>query len=374
MKLSDIISEIGNELDRSDIDARIKRWIQQSTDFVYNNLPFSSVERTASLTTVTSQETLALPIDFGEMYSLIYTPGDNSGYKLREVDPPRFFELYPDQNTTSFVRDFCVYNNVLHFAPLPASTYSLTLRYRIASPNIYKHNINITDDDSAATNGVLVYLDEDAVETGVGKLYFVSPTNTNAILRIATIDGHQHDLTIYDDDDAATLGVAVYLDEDGSEETERLLFISPTGTDCIVQTNGYRKHSHFVKFVDDDSAASNGLAIYCDEDQAVKTARLRFDSPSDIDRTAELVNTVEDLLPPFIERYHESVFLYSVAKGARWKKEYDVARMVQGEADKAFAAIMTSERRKLVTVHDAKPFTTRRRGVWDSLRWPEIDD
>lgn len=47
---------------------------------------------------------------------------------------------------------------------------------------------------------------------------------------------HTHDLTIKDDDNAATTGVALYFDEDAASVDQRVLFVSPTNADGTWRT------------------------------------------------------------------------------------------------------------------------------------------
>lgn len=373
MYLSDMISELGSELNRSDIDARIKRWIQQSIDAIFVAIVTKSLEKSATLTATADTATMALPTDFGEALELRYTPGDGSGYQLRRVYSNDFFAQNPDQDNSGFPEQFCIFGGKIYLAPLPASAYSFTLTYRAASVNIYTHALNFTDSDTAATTGVQVYLDEDAVETGIGKLYFVSPTGADATIQLASADGHVHDVTIYDNDDAATDGVAIYFDEDGATADERISFVSPTGQDCVVQSGNYREHNHYIQVKDKDNAASLGVAIYCDEDATSKSGRLLFVSPTDANGTADLVLAKDGTIPPFVERYHEVIFLGALARGLRYEQKYQESVAVQRQLTELMGGIVQSESRRSQTVFEAKSFGSGAgRDPWGSWRFPEI--
>lgn len=362
-----MIDELGREISRTDIDNRIKLWIQGAINWLYGVLPFRSTERTAAATTAASTELLAVPSDFGEMITLTYTPGDGSGFELIEQNSAQFFELYPDQIGTGFPSFYCIYNNKFHLAPLPASTYTLTIRYRIASPNIYIHNVNITDDDNAAVSGVAIYLDEDAVEAGIGKLYFVSPTNTDAKLRIASANGHVHEVTVYDNDNAATLGVAIYLDEAETTVTDRLLFASGSNIDCIVPTEITRTHKHYIKFVDNDSGTKQ---LYVDEDVTDKAARLLCVTAGNVNFTVEAVHGKDNTLPPFIEQYHDLIYARALRSGLRFLKEYEAAKEIQAEInDTLLPAVLRAETRALDTIAVSKPFTAQYHDPWANLKW-----
>lgn len=374
MTLSDMISEVGLELNRSDIDTRIKRWIQQATDFTFNTVTTQGGETSTTLTATALTETMALPSDFGELSELRYTPGDSSGYQLVRVPPLTYFQRHADPTTVGFPTEFCVYGNQIHLAVLPESALSYTLTYRVSSANIYEHTINLTDVDGAAAAGVQIYLDEDAISTGVGKFYFVSPTNTDAVIQLATLDGHVHNVTIYDNDNAATDGVPVYFKEDGSPLSSRFLFESPTGVDCVVQTENTRLHSHYVKITDSDAAASAGVAVYCDEDAPSKTGRLLFVSPTDVDGTSEIVLAKDGTVPPFLERYHEAIYLGAVARGLRYEQKYGESGALNKEASLVIGAIAQSETKRGPVSFPARPFRARSKETWDALRHPEIDD
>lgn len=370
MTLSDMLTELQSELDRDDIDSRIMRWIQQSTDAVFNAMPFVNTHKSAALTAVESQETLSVPLDFGELGELRYTPGTGAGHALRRLASDVFFGKYPDQTNAGYPSEYCFFDNLLHLSPLPVSALTLTLHYTIASASIYTHGLPITDDDGAAGEKP-VYVDEDGVSSGIGKLLFVSPTTTNALVQVAVGDGHYHDVTIYHDADAATLGVAWYFDEDWGTSEDRNLFVSPTGTDCVIQTSTTRGHSHYVRFVDNDAAASDGVAVYCDEDAADKAQRLLFVSPTDADGLADLLLSVDGALPPFLERYHEAVFLQALAKGLRFLGKMDVANYVKREAIEALGLAHSADARIANAVVEARPFRSRGSGgIWDSLRNP----
>ena len=374
MILSDMVSEVGFELNRSDIDTRIKRWIQQAIDFTYNTIRTQGGNQVATLTATALTETLSLPLNFGELIELRYTPGDSSGYQLYRIPPAEFFRRHADQTTSGFPTDFCIFNNQIYFAVLPESALSYTLTYQEASANIYEHTLNFTDADGAAATGIQIYLDEDAVETGVGKFYFVSPTDTDAIIQVATLDGHVHNITVYDNDDAATDGVAVYFDEDGATVSERLSFVSPTNLNCVVQTGNSRLHSHYVRITDADNAASLGVAVYCDEDAASKTGRFLFVSPTDVDGTSQIVLSKDGIVPPFLERYHEAIYLGALGRGLRFEKQFGESQAILQSVNVALGAMKESENRRGPTVFPAKTFNSSPGNVWDSLKFPEIID
>jgi hypothetical protein len=370
MQLDFMIDELGREISRTDIDNRIKLWIQGAINWLYGVLPFRSTERTATSTTVTSTELLSVPADFGEMITLTYTPGDGSGFELVERNPTQFFELFPDQVGTGFPNFYCIYNNKFHLAVLPASTYSLTIRYRIASPNIYVHNLDVTYQNNASTLGVAIYLDEDAVGVGEGTLYFVSPTNTDAVIQLASANGHVHTVTVYDADDAATLGVPIYLNENATLDFDKILFASGSGIDCVIATGITRTHKHFIKFVDNLSPSTGTRQIYLDEDVIAKTARVVCKTISTTADTVESVHGIDNILPPFVEQYHDVLYMHALAAGYRYLKEYEIAQAIRKELmEERLPTVMRAENRALDTVAESKPFSVGYRDPWENLRW-----
>lgn len=136
--------------------------------------------------------------------------------------------------------------------------------------------ITLTDDDSAASNGVAVYVHLDEVmEQGgyLGHLEFVSPTDADATLTLSNGGGT---LKIQDDDNAATGGLALYFDEDGTAGSR--LIANTTHTVYIMASNG-----ELVKITHNADPGTPGVQVYCDEDAANSYERLLFVSPTDAD-------------------------------------------------------------------------------------------
>ena len=151
--------------------------------------------------------------------------------------------------------------------------------------SITQENINITDSDTAASAGVAVY-----VHTKDGEdawLEFVSPTNADGT---GTLNDGGSSYFIFDSNAAATDGIPVYFDEDGTNANERLLIVSPTGEDLFLTLENGKK----IRLTHDADAASNGIQVYFDEDGSNAYERLLFVSPSDADGTAQ-TETVEEV-------------------------------------------------------------------------------
>lgn len=367
MTIAEIISEIGSEIGRTDIDARITSWIQRAINRIYPVRSWSGLHKTYTFSLVASQRSYDLPGYFGKFESVSYDDGGGTGHRLSGIPLPTAEDLYHGSDTGGVPYVYWIKDNKIYLDPIPSGTETITIQLYAGSPNVFLHDINLTDDDGAASEEDL-YLDEDAVSTGVGKLYFISPTTTDALIRVALTNNHVHIITVYHSADAATLGVPVYFDEDASIESERLLFVSPTNVNCAVQTNATKEHTHYVQFADDDNAATAGVAVYIEEDVVSQAERLRFISPGDINGTAELILTKDNGIPPFIEAFHELIYLKTLHYGQLWNRRYSEAREIANEYKAAlFAAVMHD-----VDTMDVRPVTrgfggessANRRGEW----------
>lgn len=149
-------------------------------------------------------------------------------------------------------------------------------------------DVDVVDDDSAASAGVAVYLHVDEVlEQGsyIGHLEFVSPTNADGT---GTINNGGPQFRIQDDDNAATGGLQVYFDEDGTNADERFLANITQANDVFIMLS----NGEMLRINHDASASSNGVAVYFDEDGSNSYERLRFVSPTDTDGTGATDDTV----------------------------------------------------------------------------------
>lgn len=318
-----MITEIGYEVDRTILDARIKFWIQQAIDVVYAAIPKQERQRRAALDTVVAQEYLKVPTDFGTAHLIINSLNDH----LRYVVDTEFFTRNKLTDAGS-PEEYTYWNNRIYLSPVPDAIESLTLHYDIERPNIYIHNLIIEHQASMGANPQ-VYIDEDGVDVGEGKLLFVSPTTTDAKVLLQTIDRHRHEIVVYHDVDAATKGVPWYLDEDAANADESNFFLSPTGADTVIKTANYRKHHHYLHFLHNPSPTtfpdSDNVEVYIDEDNVDRTLRLLFISPTLANGTTELVHSVEGEFPGFLERFQSAVYELAVAKGHRFNKNYEAA-------------------------------------------------
>jgi hypothetical protein len=326
MRLSEMETEVHYQLDREDasITDRVRFWIQNSIDLVYAALPKEERQRTAALTTVDGQQYLDVPGDYGEFLRIV----DSDEQKLEYKTPLEFFNRHTGFTDSGAPKIFTFWNNQFLFSPIPNAGLSLDLHYFIERPNIYNHNLQMTRDASASSNGTQIYIDEDGIADGEGKLLSVTANNADTVGLLEAADGHKHELPIYDDDNAATNGVPWYFDE--SEAIN--YFISPTKTyETVVKTNAYRRHSHILNFVHnpDPTAYPNAenKIVYVDEDNVDMGARIIFAAHGGVTVNQSTILAEQGVFPGFLERYHSIVFELAVAKGLRFDKKYEQAKL-----------------------------------------------
>lgn len=146
--------------------------------------------------------------------------------------------------------------------------------------------LNVEHDASANTNGTAVYVVPTGQRTPWGAaiaiLMSVNANNADAVFQDA---GDVDSFTVYDFDGAATAGpygldwsAAVYIDEDASPATSRLLATNPTGNaeDMYVKGIG----GHWLKITHHADPGTPGVALYFDDNAATAHDRLLFISPT----------------------------------------------------------------------------------------------
>ena len=151
--------------------------------------------------------------------------------------------------------------------------------------SVTEESIVITDNNDAATAGVAVY-----VKTKNGKdawFEFVSPTNADGTGLLSATGSTYF---IADLDAAATDGVALYFDEDGTGANNRLLIVSASAKDMYVPVPGTSKR---IKLTHDANAATKGVQVYFDENAASTHGRLLFVSPTNANGASLTVSANE---------------------------------------------------------------------------------
>ena len=91
------------------------------------------------------------------------------------------------------------------------------------------------DDDAAASGGLQVYVDEDGDTSLSGAKFLVDNDTTETDLYVPLSDGSY--LTLFNDDSASSNGVAVYFDDNASNTYDKWLLVTPSNADVSVHTS-----------------------------------------------------------------------------------------------------------------------------------------
>ena len=133
--------------------------------------------------------------------------------------------------------------------------------------------LTITDDDSAASNGTAVNVVPETF--GIyGHLESTTAGNADAVFE----DSLSGEVLVTDNDSPG--GTAVYFDEDADEGSRFLADLSSYAGNAVwfLSSNG-----NGFKVTHDASASSNGVQLYFDDDASDAALRLLFVSPTDAD-------------------------------------------------------------------------------------------
>lgn len=129
----DMQTRIANELHRSDLatNNHITNAIKSAIrHYERERWYFNETTTSASLTTVASTATYALPANFMEMDNVMLTQG---GWKHR-LDPVAYIELDSiDAGSTSLngvPRNYAIFGNLLRHYPVPDAAYTTTISYQ----------------------------------------------------------------------------------------------------------------------------------------------------------------------------------------------------------------------------------------------------
>ena len=135
--------------------------------------------------------------------------------------------------------------------------------------------IEVTDNDSAASAGLVVYFHTDEVsELGLHIGHLESITAGNADSFFALSSGGAT-IKVVDDDAANTAGKQIYFDEDGTAEGRFKIVADPAQDHYVRASDG-----SLLKLAYDADAATEGVALYFDDDAANDYERIQFISPT----------------------------------------------------------------------------------------------
>jgi hypothetical protein len=154
--------------------------------------------------------------------------------------------------------------------------------------------VQMTDLDAAASE-VLVYVHIDSATEGstdrkIG--HFESVNASNATVGFQATSTNSATGTMWDDNAAATNGTLVFCDENGDTDLSaaKLLFVSPINEDIYVPMSD----GSYLTIYDDNSAASNGIQLYCDDNSTNAYERLLFVAPSNASVNVHTSTTISD--------------------------------------------------------------------------------
>ncbi len=121
-----LTNSILDEMSRTDLTAAVASEINLAISF-YQRRRFSFLETQATAVTVSGQEFMALPLDFGDMDSLTIQV-NGAEYVLQEQRYDQL-EVWSFTNSTGQPTDFAVYNQQLRLYPVPDDAYTLRMSY-----------------------------------------------------------------------------------------------------------------------------------------------------------------------------------------------------------------------------------------------------
>ncbi len=144
-------------------------------------------------------------------------------------------------------------------------------------------DMNVADVDGADGTGLLVYVHVDELTDKVVRddAHLESITAGNADAPFAIGEGGPG-AVILDDDAADTGGSILYLDEDDPDPSARLASANGSGRDAFLRLND----GSFIRIVYKASPQTAGVAVYFDDDATNDWEALMFVSPTDVDGRA----------------------------------------------------------------------------------------
>lgn len=364
MNPASIISEIGSLLSRNDIDSKITNWLQNTIDEVFMAIKANDMITHYDITMINGTREYTLRGNISEVSYVGYV-GSGTGYEINRLSPSQIAEFVLGRTNKAKPTAYYVQGKIIGFDPIPDSGYTYRVSYYSCAPNIQIHTMAFVDDNNAATTGIALYLDEDGVSSGEGKLYFVSPTAENAKLRVSTIDGHSHLVTVYHSTTAATLGKLVYVDEDAANTDERLLFVSPLTTDCVVAADISLNHTHYIKIMHNPNAASIGVRAYVDEDAYPTTNKLLFVSPTNTSSTDSLVVSSDGSLPGLLEEFRPVLIRGTMVQALYYGRQYDES----GKEMRHYSNILGQASMSVKSRNKTYPSATRLGNIGSGTPW-----
>lgn len=145
------------------------------------------------------------------------------------------------------------------------------------APSLSARTLNVMDDDSAASNGTAV----NVVQLDSTNRLFLESTTANDASVTVQVDEADDYIVVGDNDSPG--GVQLYVDEDADGGSQLLANLDGAIDGYLVTAGG-----RMVRVKHDASPTGEGVALYVDDDAADKTERFLFVSPTNADATVEL--------------------------------------------------------------------------------------
>ena len=109
--------------------ANIPVFVRNAEQRIYNSVQLPALRKTVTLQTLGGGETLTMPADFLNVYSLAVNDGTDLNYLLNK-DVSFIHSAYPANLTTGFPAYYAIYDtNKVLFGPTPDAGYDVVLNY-----------------------------------------------------------------------------------------------------------------------------------------------------------------------------------------------------------------------------------------------------
>ena len=225
--------------------------------------------------------------------------GSNTGnlkYKAIEIT---FDSSYPTGGE-ALTPGMIGFDDIINIVIEPSDGISFSYDYtneKIKAYGVAPVPVTITDADGAASAGLAVYAHIDTIGTDsdrkIAHLESVTANNAtvtfqaNATLTTTSIG------SMWDYNAAATDGLQVYVDENGDTDLSGAKFLvdnDTTETDLYVPMSD----GSYLTLYNDDSASSNGVAVYFDDNAGTASAKWLLVTPSNASVSAHTSTVVSD--------------------------------------------------------------------------------
>lgn len=130
---TDLIASVGAWLHRTDLDAVIPDWINLAEKRINGDLDARLQDTVATLSTVASTQTVAIPSGVVNVRSLVIEGSPN---QVLDYLAPDQFNVQYAFGDTGVPRGFTIIGSSVYLGPIPDAVYSLQLTYKAAVPTL----------------------------------------------------------------------------------------------------------------------------------------------------------------------------------------------------------------------------------------------